>query len=560
MNNLVTEGGVRIWSLWRRRLLVGAIIAFAAIFSFVAGHRGFFPFDQSIVFHGGYRIANGEVLFRDFVAPAGPLVFWLQALAFKVAGISYGTYVGTAAVMNSMAACASYLVVSRIFPGERVWALGAAVLTAVWFYPQFGTPWFENTGYLLALLALLAVLPSKLDELDHSRVLLPLLAGALASAAFFCKQNVGLLALPLPLLVVGCLWAHSREDMFREGISVLLGMTITSVAVSAWVVGRAEPELFAKYFLEVPGGVGAARFADLDTIAQGLGFFVPQIDRLFDSLLTLLLLGAVAVAVYGFLQRREIRGRRFMVAGVVVLALLTVQNSVNLLTRNQAVNGLGFIGVTMGLMGGMGSSLVRHVGRSWPGSATDIPVRYRKRFRLVAGAAVALVFVTVTAVGAKWAIERTAHDIFEQSEFSSSCQLPILGNIRWAEPTEYGGDELRCRELKATIDYLEARRGGVLFVGDFTILPVLAGRDPTSFLLWYHKGLTHGPRYEEDLDRRFLQIVRSPSTRTVVVEQERFFDDSRAATLEDWDETRRFIHGNYSHETTIGNFKVYEQK
>lgn len=552
----------RVSSLtWCRWLVPGVVVVFAALFSYFAGRRGFFPFDQSIIFHGGYRVASGDVLFRDFVTPAGPLVFWLQGLAFNAAGVSYSTYLGTAALMNAVATGAAYLVVRRVFPGKRIWALGAAVVTAVWFYPQFGTPWFENTGYLFTLLALVAALPRGTESLGGSRMVGPFLSGALGSAAFLCKQNVGVLAIPLPFLVVGCLWSHSRKNLAREGLAVLSGVVTVGLAVTSWLYfGKAEPGLFVKYFWEIPSAVGTTRFSGLDTIAQGLGLLIPQTDRLHDSLLFLLLVGAVVLLWHGLLYRRDIRGRRLMIAGAATLALLMLQNSVFLVTRNQIANGLGFLGVLLGLVGAGLSTLGDDRGRLAPLIAIRGPRRHRRYRRLFAGTAAIAVWLVVSIIGSKWALERNAHDIFAESEFTSRCVVPILEEVKWAEPTAYGGQELRCRELEAVVDHLKSGTGGVLFMGDFTILPVLAGRDPTSFLTWYHKGLTHRNGYDEELDRRLLRTARSSSTRTVVIEQQRFFDDARGQTIGGWRMTRAYLRETFDRDTTIGNFRFYERR
>lgn len=53
------------------------------IFVFKSGERGFFAFDQSIVFDGGYRLTWGEVPYKDFLIPFGPVVFYLQAFFSK---------------------------------------------------------------------------------------------------------------------------------------------------------------------------------------------------------------------------------------------------------------------------------------------------------------------------------------------------------------------------------------------------------------------------------------------------------------------------------------------
>ena len=93
-----------VTAIWLIRLGLMATLGFAFWLAFYSGTRGIFPLDQSIVFDGGYRVASGQVIYRDFVAPSGPLVYWLQGAVFKLFGVSYRVYILTAAGYNALAA------------------------------------------------------------------------------------------------------------------------------------------------------------------------------------------------------------------------------------------------------------------------------------------------------------------------------------------------------------------------------------------------------------------------------------------------------------------------
>src|SRR5436190_10562222 len=81
-------------------LLITLLLAFGFEFCRRAGERGFFSLDQSIEFDGAYRVLSGQVPYKDFLVPVGPLVFWLQAAVFRIAGVSWGSFVLGAALLN----------------------------------------------------------------------------------------------------------------------------------------------------------------------------------------------------------------------------------------------------------------------------------------------------------------------------------------------------------------------------------------------------------------------------------------------------------------------------
>src|SRR5687768_16403978 len=79
------------------------VLAFSFAWVWEVGHRGLFMLDQSIVFDGAWRMVQGQVPYRDFVMPFGPVTFALCALMFRVAGVDFSTLVLTAALISLVA-------------------------------------------------------------------------------------------------------------------------------------------------------------------------------------------------------------------------------------------------------------------------------------------------------------------------------------------------------------------------------------------------------------------------------------------------------------------------
>ena len=144
------------------------LCAVGFLFALKTGFRGFFPFDQSIVFDGSYRVLSGQVPYKDFVMPFGPATFWLQAIVFKLLGVNYFAYVFGAAAVNLLAVLASIAIVRLLLPGERMLSYLAGLVTAVWFYPPFGTPWVDQTAFFFSYCGIVALLAS-LREGDRRR-------------------------------------------------------------------------------------------------------------------------------------------------------------------------------------------------------------------------------------------------------------------------------------------------------------------------------------------------------------------------------------------------------
>lgn len=542
-----------------RLLAVAALAAAAAALCWAAGRRGFFPFDQSIVFHGGQRVAAGDALYRDVVAPAGPLLFWIQGLVFELFGLSYRVYLATAAAMNAAATVAAYAVVRRLLPGRVVLALAAAATTAVLFYPVFGTPWFENTGYLFVLLSLLAALPAAAPRVSAApdsaaRLAGPALAGLLAVAAFLCKQNVGLLAVPLaPAVLVFRRWGAGGQGRAtaRELAAWGTGLLVASAAVTVWVAAGTEPGLFREFFWELPRSEGQARMA-----GEGLGRLligavfpaVPHGNDLLGSVSTLALLGAGWTTAVGLRRRGAREGRRLAAAGGAAVYLLVLQNCVMLTTHNEPENAIGLLGIAFAVaVAGLGEDLADGEGAS----------RWRRAGRGLL--AVGWLALTVSVAHSVWS--REAHDPVEGVSLGEPCDVRLLSAVRWPEPLEYGGERLTCGTLRRVTAALEGREGAVAVVGDLTLLPAMAGRPAAGFLLWYDRGLTYAAGGAGTADRRLLAAVRDPATTTVVVETAVYYGEEEGVRLaDDFPRTAAYVEETYAPPERIGRFLLHRRR
>jgi 4-amino-4-deoxy-L-arabinose transferase-like glycosyltransferase len=196
----------RALSFWFWAYLSTATLG--AIIVWVVGHRGIYLFDQSGVFDGAWRMVQGQVLYRDFYAPYGPIVFWIQSLFFRLAGVDFSSMVLSAAVINSVAIVCVIWLIRRLFPNplHRPTAIAAGLLTAVWFQAPFGTLWFEQTSFCFNLVAMVLLVETGFWS-ERTAVYLRVAAGCSLAISVLSKQSAGVVLLPVPLgvVVITCL-------------------------------------------------------------------------------------------------------------------------------------------------------------------------------------------------------------------------------------------------------------------------------------------------------------------------------------------------------------------
>ena len=73
------------------------------------GHIGVNPNDNFAVFNGGFNVLNNKFPFKDYWTLHGPLLDLIQAVFFKLFGISWFSYILHASIFNLIISIATYI-------------------------------------------------------------------------------------------------------------------------------------------------------------------------------------------------------------------------------------------------------------------------------------------------------------------------------------------------------------------------------------------------------------------------------------------------------------------
>ena len=72
------------------------------------GNLGICPIDSFWFFNSGYDVLNGHYPFKDYWTIAGPFITYIQALFFKIFGVSWFSYVFHASIFNFLISIATF--------------------------------------------------------------------------------------------------------------------------------------------------------------------------------------------------------------------------------------------------------------------------------------------------------------------------------------------------------------------------------------------------------------------------------------------------------------------
>ena len=148
------------------------------------GYIGVFPIDSFLFFDSGYRALNGFFPFKDYWTPTGPLLDIIQALFFKIFGVSWFSYVLHASIFNFLIVIATFYTLIK-FDLNIHFCFFYAFLVSIIAYPISGTPFIDHHSSILSLLALFSFILSLKTKSNFYWFLTPIFLGL----AFLSKQT-----------------------------------------------------------------------------------------------------------------------------------------------------------------------------------------------------------------------------------------------------------------------------------------------------------------------------------------------------------------------------------
>lgn len=515
------------------------ISVFALVFSFKAGERGFFPLDQSIVFDGAYRIIQGQIPYRDFLMPFGPVVFWMQAAFFKIFGINYFSYLLLSAVMNAIGTLCSIIIIRKIFPERMLLSYIAGILTGVWFYPPFGTPWLEQTSFFFSFLGLVSILGAIVKSENRNKNLLCILAGSFAAFSLLSKQNAGLFILPVYLILIYA-GKPAGNSTGRRLILFLVGCITILLIFFIWLILRSNLDNFIQYFFEIPSALGLQRL--FHNPSPILADFL--IGRGLRSSRFVIL--AFLIIVFYFLIKELIyikfqkNNRNLLLAGILYVYLTFFQNLFNHTTCNQDVNGFPFIGIMLAIGTGF---LVEIIKSKHP------------CIRFIFFTAVVFALCYVGYRGVEVALDRRVQDIFSGSKFPSYCTAERLKGLRWGKPTTIEMTDITEQSINDLIAFIERQKENFFIFPDFTIFYGVIGTPSPQPLLWFQKEWTYPKYYCAVLDEWIINSLVKNNVGIIIIEEKSFLGTEKR--LGDFPALRKYINDNFTFYKKIGIFNIH---
>lgn len=506
------------------------------------------PLDHSIVFDGGWRILNGQIPWRDFDMPSAATPSFMQALTFKVGGVTWGSYVAHAAVLNGLFCALVFSFLCRLGLRRVPAALYGAASGALLFAPV-GVPFPEQHAFFFSFLALWLFLVGRTSPSAKRAFWALAFVPTALLLGFFSKQlPTGLSPLLLAALLALPATRPRKDALIGLGGGAALCFIFACLFL-LWTgveVGAINHALF-----ELPMSAADRRMGFLPSPAK-MPWHIFQVG-LNQGLWSVALLHGITLGVGVLVVIKK--GKDWLrVAGLLALAELVIQIDVVtiVLANNQDGVGVGWIFLALG---------IAHAAVARVAFET-------KSLRMVPAilSAGALLILARDVVHFSYAVNatRAANDMEFDADLADLTDLPAaLSPMQWTVPDHHS---YAAEDLVATLNYLGDAEGDFFLVGDTSILYGLTGRRSILPSAWYHPGVTlpapGGPEFQV-WQKRILANMRPIAGDEGRDEVLRIVEERAGTWVGNWSIRDmplvwKDIKGRILNEVDLGAFRVLE--
>ncbi len=130
------------------------IILFAFYINYYYANKGLYPIDTFSFFDTGYYITEGQHPIKDFWIISGILIDYIQALFFKIFGLSWRSYVFHASLFNVIISLFFFYFLNQ-FNKNLFYNFILSISVAILCYPIIGTPFPYQHSFIISTISIL---------------------------------------------------------------------------------------------------------------------------------------------------------------------------------------------------------------------------------------------------------------------------------------------------------------------------------------------------------------------------------------------------------------------
>ena len=294
--------------------LIIFLIFFSITFNQYYGYIGILPIDSFLVFNSGYDVMNGYYPFKDYWTIKEPFIDLVQAVFFKIFGVSWFSYVFHASIFNCIITIFTFFLLRTLSLNSGL-CFFYSICVAILAYPSAGTPFSDHHTLIICLLALYFFILAIYKKSNIYWFLIPIMLGF----SFLSKQapTVHVILLITVLSVIFFLRTKKLSNFLSAlggGIAVLILFFVLLL------LGDIKFNDFLIQYFSYPMSLGGSRLEWLFPFE-----FKRIIWRYKIQYLSILFLVYLFIK-FSLEKKREIFPDYLIIISVIIFCLLTIMH------------------------------------------------------------------------------------------------------------------------------------------------------------------------------------------------------------------------------------------
>ena len=469
--------------------LVVFLIFFSITFNQYYGYIGILPIDSFLIFNSGYDVMNGYYPFKDYWTIKEPFIDLIQAIFFKLFGVSWFSYVLHASIFNCIITISTFFLLKK-FNLNYSLCFFYSICVAILTYPTAGTPFSDHHTLILCLLSLYSFILAIYKRENIYWFLIPVFLGF----SFLSKQAPTVYV--IFLITVLSIIFFIRSKNMSNFISALFGsITVLILFFILLFLGDIKFNDFIIQYFSYPMSLGGSRFDWLFPFEFKRIIWRYKLQYLSIAILIYLFIK------FSFQNKREVFSDYIIIISIIIFCLLTIMHQ--LMTINAI-----FIYCLIPIFCGFS-----HI----------YSERYCKREKIIGRFLIALTLSSTVYYYSNYVKNRTFMDLRDVSLENSIDGKKVhseLSNIKWITMFYPNDPAKEASNIKLALEILEEDKNKKMIVTDYQFISVFLKQydfSPTRFWYDFHGYPTEKSAYFNYWKEFVLKKIKNNNIKNIYV-------------------------------------------
>ncbi len=469
--------------------LIIFLIIFSIAFNQYYGYIGILPIDSFLIFNSGYDVMNGYYPFKDYWTIKEPFIDIIQAIFFKLFGVSWFSYVFHASVFNCIITLCTFFLLKTLNLGNAL-SFFYSVCVAILTYPSAGTPFSDHHTLILCLLALYTFILAIYKKNNIYWFFIPVLLGF----SFLSKQAPTVYVIFL-ITILSIIFFFKSKNILNFVTALVGVITFLILFFVLLFLGGIKFNDFLIQYFSYPMSLGGSRFEWL---------FPFEFQRIIWRYK--LQYFSILVLIYLFIKfSLENKGKKFsdylIIISVIIFCLLTIMHQ--LMTINAI-----FIYCLIPIFSGFSHIYSK---------------KYLKKGKMIGNLLIALTLCSTFYYYSNYIKNRTFMDLRNinlENSIDGKEVHPKLSKIKWITMFYPNEPAKEASSIKLAFKILEEDKSKKIIITDYQFISVFLNQydfSPTRFWYDFHGYPTENNIYFSYWKEFVLKKIRQNNIKSIYV-------------------------------------------